>query len=105
MPSGLRWSARAKQLIQHYVLAKKAQEKCLQCRKAKLCQIFQHANQVIGHVNSPASLSSLSNMSTSSDSGEGEDSLDRQLEHASGLCDTELPELTSFGTLAASVTV
>jgi hypothetical protein len=72
MPFGERRVTRAKRLIQHYVNAKKAWEKCLQHRKATLRQSFQYANQVIGRVDSPASLSSLSDMSTSS-KGSGPD--------------------------------
>jgi hypothetical protein len=115
MPRAIRWPARAKRLIQHYVFAKKAAEKRLQHRKAKLRQTFQHAKQAMGHVNSPASLSSQSDMSTSSDSSsssgedagnlkwpdgaELEDSLDWQPNH--GLCDTELPELPSDASFAS----
>ena len=115
MPFGEWRPTRAKRLIQHYIDAKKAWEKCLQHQKATLCQSFQYANQVIGHVDSPASLSSLSDMSTSSegsgvDVGNWEDILGQDWRH--GLCntsqilflshgfgDTELPELVSLGSI------
>ena len=72
MPFGERRLTRAKRLTQHYVKAKKAWERRLQHRKATLRQTFRYANQVIGHVDFSASLSSLSDMSTSSE-GSGED--------------------------------
>ena len=72
MPFGERWLTRAKWLIQHYVKAKKAWERRLQHRKATLRQTFRYANQIIGHVEFSASLSSHSDLSTSSE-GSGED--------------------------------
>ena len=75
MPFSERRLTRAKRLIQHYIKAKKAWERRLQHRKATLRQSFRYANQVIlGHVDFSASLSSLSDMSTSTRSeGSGED--------------------------------
>jgi hypothetical protein len=102
MPRAIRRQARAKRLIQHYVFAKKAGEKRLQHRKAKLRQTFQHANRAMGRVNSPASLSSLSDMSISSEASDSSSSsggLEDRLNwrhHNHGLHDTELPELASF---------
>ena len=105
MPFGERRLTRAKQLIQHYVIAKKAWEKRLQHRKATHRQSFQHANQVTGHVDSPASLSSLSDMSTSSegsgkDVGNWEDILGPDWwSEFHGFHDTELPELDFLGSI------
>jgi hypothetical protein len=107
MPFGERRLTRAKRLIQHYVNAKKAWERRLQHRKATLRQSFRYANQVIGRVDSPASPSSLSDMSTSSegsgkDVGNWEDILGQDWWHGlrntsqasfHGFSDTELPEL------------
>jgi len=110
MPRGERRPARAKRLIQHYVNAKKAWEKCLQRRKAAFRKAFQHAREAIGHVDSPASLSSLSDMSTGSDSGPDAgnwESLDgwlalhdtpqTSLHESVRFNNTELPELLSLG--------
>ena len=115
MPLNERRPARAKRLIQHYVNAKKAWERRLQCQKAALCQNLRHANQVLGCVDSPASLSSLSDMSTSSDSGENmgnwedilsldwwnglQDTSQTSLHEGVRFNDTELPELASLGSI------
>jgi hypothetical protein len=63
MPSGDRRPARAKRLVQLYTKAKKAGEKRLRQRKAKLRQVFRHLHSVIGPTPSLDSSTTLSDMS------------------------------------------